>query len=98
MQVTGKYLYVGGVFYDFKTDRGERMQITKVTLIPVEMPKKDGVTGFQIDTFSAVDFTLFNELRKLQPLKDYEFSLDVDTSSKTPKVKVIGVIGEVKAA
>ena len=76
MQVTGKYLYVGGVFYDFKTDRGERMQITKVT----------------------VDFTLFNELRKLQPLKAYEFSLDVDTSSKTPKVKVIGVIGEVKAA
>lgn len=98
MQVNERYIYVGAVYYDFKTDDGNRMLLTKVTMLPLEMPKKDGVTGFQVDVFNAVDATLFNELRKLQSLKAYEFRLDIDTSGKTPKIKVLSVVGEVKAA
>ena len=97
MNITERYIYVGATCYDFKTDEGQRLQLTKVRLIPLEMPKKNDVTGFSIDVFNA-DYSLFDKLRKYAPMKPYEFSLDVDTSGKTPKIKVLDVMGEVKAA
>ena len=97
MNINERYIYVGATCYDFKTDEGQRLQLTKVRLIPLEMPKKNDVTGFTIDVFNA-DYSLFDKLRKYAPMKPYEFSLDVDTSGKTPKIKVLDVMGEVKAA
>ena len=97
MNITERYIYVGATCYDFKTDEGQRLQLTKVRLIPLEMPKKNDVTGFTIDVFNA-DYSLFDKLCKYAPMKPYEFSLDVDTSGKTPKIKVLDVMGEVKAA
>ena len=97
MNVIERFIYVGATCYDFKTEQGNRLQLTKVSLIPLEMPKKDNVTGFSIDVFNA-DYSLFDKLRKYAPMKPYEFSLDVDTSGKTPKIRVLDVMGEVKAA
>ena len=97
MNITERYIYVGATCYDFKTDEGQRLQLTKVRSIPLEMPKKTDVTGFTIDDFNA-EYSLFDKLRNSAPRKPYEFSLDVDTSGKTPKIKVLDVMGEVKAA
>lgn len=98
MQVNQKFIFVGASCYDFE-DRQTRKPVigTKVHLLPMEMPLKDNTHGYLVDIFNA-DYVLFSELRKLQPMKPYEFILDLDVSGRNSKARVLGVVGEVKAA
>lgn len=98
MQVNQKYIFAGASCYDFE-DRQTRKSVmgSKVHLLPMEMPRKDDTHGYLVEVFGA-DYALFNELRKLQPMKPYEFVLDLDVSGRNVKARVVGVAGEVKAA
>jgi hypothetical protein len=98
MQVTQKYIFAGASCYDFE-DRQTRKAVmgSKVHLLPIEMPRKDDTHGYLVEVFNA-DYSLFAELRKLQPMKPYEFLLDLDISGKNIKARLVNVIGEVKAA
>lgn len=98
MQVTQKYIFAGASCYDF-VDRQTRNSVmgSKVHLLPMEMPRKDDTHGYLVEVFNA-DYALFSELRKLQPMKPYEFGIDLDVSGKNIKARVVSVIGEVKAA
>ena len=98
MQVTQKYIFAGASCYDFE-DRQTRKSVmgSKVHLLPMEMPRKDDTHGYLVEVFGA-DYALFSELRKLQPMKPYEFVLDLDVGGRNVKARVVGVAGEVKAA
>lgn len=93
MQTVSRYIYVGASSYSFTDEKGRPVQGSKLFLVPTEMAKKDNVTGYAVDVVNA-DYGLFAQCRALQPMKVYDFSMDVDLSGKTPRVRVSGIIGE----
>lgn len=97
MQTTNRYFYVGASRYDFRSEKGEQLRGAKIVLIPLEMAKRDNVTGYQVEILNA-DYDLFDKVRGLQVMKPYEFLLDIDMTGKNPRVRVLAVNGEVKAA
>lgn len=97
MRVPQKYIFAGAYCYNFN-DRQTRKNIrgTKVHLLPLEMERADDTHGYIVEIVGA-DYSLFDDLRKLQPMKPYEFLLEVDVAGKK-KPRIISVAGEVKAA
>lgn len=95
MQTVSRYIYVGASCYSFTDEKGRPVQGAKLFLVPTEMAKKDNVTGYAVDVVNA-DYGLFAQCRALQPMKVYDFSMDVDLSGKTPRVRVQGILGEVQ--
>jgi hypothetical protein len=96
MQTTVNYIYLGATSYDFKDENtGRQVKGSKICLVPTEMAKKENVTGFGVDLINA-DFELFAQCRALQPMKVYEFSVDIDLAGKIPRVRVLGILGEAR--
>lgn len=93
MQTVSRYIYVGASCYSFTDEKNRPVQGAKLFLLPIEMPKKENVTGYAVDVVNA-DYGLFAQCRALQPMKAYDFNVDVDLSGKTPRVRVQGIIGE----
>lgn len=96
MQTVSRYIYVGASSYSFTDEKtGRPVQGAKLFLVPTEMAKKENVTGYALDVVNA-DYGLFAQCRALQPMKVYDFNMDVDLSGKTPRVRVLGILGEVQ--
>lgn len=93
MQTVSRYIYVGASCYSFTDEKGRPVQGAKLFLLPTEMAKKENVTGYAVDVVGA-DYGLFAQCRALQPMKVYDFNMDVDLSGKTPRVRVLGILGE----
>lgn len=94
MQTVSRYIYVGASCYNFSDDKtGRPVQGTKLYLVPTEMAKRENITGYGVDVINA-DYGLFAQCRTLQPMKVYDFSVDIDLMGKTPRVRVLGIIGE----
>ncbi|WP_281837954.1 hypothetical protein [Cardiobacterium hominis] len=94
MQTVSRYIYVGASCYSFTDEKtGRPVQGAKLFLVPTEMAKKENVTGYAVDVVNA-EYGLFAQCRALQPMKVYDFNMDVDLSGKTPRVRVLGILGE----
>ncbi len=92
MNLEKEMIYVGCSRYDFTPD-GEKESISasKAFLIDFTQLKKDKDKVGMVVSELRGDYSLFEKLRNLEPLKPYKFSLAITVDGKKSTVVLLDV-------